>query len=332
LRETKANKILALSHYGKFLGYCDMSFVIKEKGKEKKIPFYTVGEIVLQSGNSVSVGALASAGFWGVDVCIMTASGKPVSVMVALDDYSHVETRLAQYEAFKSERRIDIARKFVSGKIEGQRLLLEKYGLGFNEIPDLEGLSSVADLNVVEGHTSYVYFRKLVGLFPSFLRVKNRKGYRAFDPLNNLLNFGYEFLRWKIFRFLVKAKLEPFLGFLHEVKRNRPSLVCDFMELYRFLIDDFLVGFSQNLRRKDFEKYFEQTRYNRKFPRVFLSHKLTNLLVEELTDFFDCKVEASTIRNRGQRQKLNTLLSQEASLFAKCLRDNSVWIPRVVIP
>ncbi|MEM2915209.1 MAG: CRISPR-associated endonuclease Cas1 [Candidatus Bathyarchaeia archaeon] len=40
---------------------------------------------------------------------------------------------------------------------------------------------------------------------------------------------------------LIKAKLEPYLGFLHSVQFAKPSLVCDFMELYRYLVDDFII-------------------------------------------------------------------------------------------
>lgn len=40
---------------------------------------------------------------------------------------------------------------------------------------------------------------------------------------------------------LMKAKLEPYLGFLHSIQHGKPSLVCDFQELYRYLIDDFLI-------------------------------------------------------------------------------------------
>ena len=33
---------------------------------------------------------------------------------------------------------------------------------------------------------------------------------------------------------------------------GKPSLVCDFMEIYRYLIDDFLIERCCKLRKKDF--------------------------------------------------------------------------------
>jgi CRISPR-associated protein Cas1 len=59
-------------------------------------------------------------------------------------------------------------------------------------------------------------------------------------------------LQWKVHRAIIKAKLEPYLGFLHSVQYGKPSLVCDLQELYRYLVDDFVVQFCQGLRKKDF--------------------------------------------------------------------------------
>jgi len=50
----------------------------------------------------------------------------------------------------------------------------------------------------------------------------------------------------------MQAKLEPYLGFLHAEKFGKPSLACDFMELYRCLVDDFLIQYAENLRKSDF--------------------------------------------------------------------------------
>ncbi|RLI34350.1 hypothetical protein DRO66_08965 [Candidatus Bathyarchaeota archaeon] len=38
---------------------------------------------------------------------------------------------------------------------------------------------------------------------------------RAHDGTNNLFKLAYEMLSWKVHRALIKAKLEPYLGFLH---------------------------------------------------------------------------------------------------------------------
>jgi CRISPR-associated protein Cas1 len=65
-----------------------------------------------------------------------------------------------------------------------------------------------------------------------------------------IFNLAYELLAWKVHRALISAKLEPYLGFLHSEQFGKPSLVCDFQELYRYLIDDYLIERCHTLRRE----------------------------------------------------------------------------------
>jgi hypothetical protein len=53
----------------------------------------------------------------------------------------------------------------------------------------------------------------LFGLFPESIRPKNRRTYKAYDGLNNVFNFGYYVLECRVHKALLKAKLEPYLGF-----------------------------------------------------------------------------------------------------------------------
>jgi CRISPR/Cas system-associated endonuclease Cas1 len=70
-------------------------------------------------------------------------------------------------------------------------------------------------------------------LFAKFLRgPPSRKAtFLAYDGMNNTFNLAYEVLKWKVHAAIVKAKLEPYLGFLHSAQFGKPSSVCDFQEL-----------------------------------------------------------------------------------------------------
>jgi CRISPR/Cas system-associated endonuclease Cas1 len=50
-----------------------------------------------------------------------------------LEDESHVETRICQYEALKNGKGTHIAKQLVLGRIEGQNLLLDKYDLSSDD-------------------------------------------------------------------------------------------------------------------------------------------------------------------------------------------------------
>ena len=136
-------------------------------------------------------------------------------------------------------------------------------------------------------------------------------------------------LSWKVHRALINAKLEPFLGFLHSIQYGKLSLVCDFQELYRHLIDDFLIKYCQNLGSKDFMVKTEDLNRNKKGKRVYLNDTQTQDLTKKLNKFFESNVEIPRIKV-GNRQTLETLIGEEALLFAKYLRDErDSWIPRI---
>lgn len=334
---TQVTKLI-LDDYGSYLGMEKGCFLVRDKlGNEEKYPLFEkeIDEVILKSGNLVSTGALASLGFWDVDVMIMTQRGRPVAILKGLDDDSHVETRLAQYEAVKSTKGIEIAKQFVISKMQGRNSLLKKYGLKSFEVPverlSFENLKQARrKLISIEGKFDELYFPQILGLIPEKIRPATRKGFKAYDGINNLFNLGYEMLSWKVHRALIKAKLEPYLGFIHSMQYGKPSLVCDFMEIYRYLIDDFVIQYCQKIARKDFTIKDEVQSRNKKGKREYLKDLKTKDFMDQLNAFFECFVDIPRIKH-GEKQTIETLINEEALLFAKFIRGEiDCWKPRIV--
>jgi CRISPR-associated protein Cas1 len=186
-------------------------------------------------------------------------------------------------------------------------------------------------LMTVEGHASDKYFNQIFGLIPELIRPEYRKTFKAFDGINNLWNLSYELLSWKVHHALIKAKLEPYLGFLHSVAEGKPSLICDFMELYRYLVDDFVIQYCRRLRKRDFIMKNEDFSSNRKGKREYLNDSLTHGLIKSLNEYFQRKVEIARIR-MGKEQEIETLINEEALLLGMYLRDEKKdWQPRIGI-
>ncbi|MCK4820032.1 CRISPR-associated endonuclease Cas1, partial [bacterium] len=138
----------------------------------------------------------------------------------------------------------------------------------------------------------------------------------------------YEVLSWKVHRAVIKAKLEPYLGFLHSVQYGKPSLVCDLQELYRHRVDYFVIQFCQSLKKKDFTTKSERVSKSRRGKREYLNDSETRRMMKDLEICFESKIEIPVIRH-GKRQRLETLISEEALLLAKYLRkENKTWYPR----
>ena len=153
--------------------------------------------------------------------------------------------------------------------------------------------------------------------------------YMAYDGLNNVFNFAYYVLECRVHKALLKAKLEPYLGFLHSIQHGKPSLVCDFQELYRYLIDDFLIERAKKFYKKDFVLVTDFMMHLKKGKKIHLKEYETDSLAEDLNAFFDRMVDIERIKV-GKRQTIDTLISEEALLFAKYLRnERKGWIPRL---
>jgi len=139
----------------------------------------------------------------------------------------------------------------------------------------------------------------------------------------------YQLLSWKVQHTLIKAKLEPYLGFLHSTAMGKPSLACDFQELYRYLTDDFVIQYCQTLGKKDFAVKSEDFSTKRKGKREYLNDLQTHDLVKHLNQYFQSKVRIPRIR-MGKEQEIETLISEEALLFAMFLRgEKQLWKPRI---
>ncbi|MEM3701091.1 MAG: hypothetical protein QXL57_09560, partial [Candidatus Bathyarchaeia archaeon] len=85
-----------------------------------------------------------------------------------------------------------------------------------------------------------------------------------------------------------------------------------------------------NLKPKDFIVKTEWYSTNRLGKRQVLSHEKTKELKEKLNRFFETKIPISRIRH-GSKQQIETLIKEEALLFAKYLRnEREQWIPRII--
>jgi len=342
----KASKSLKLilDGNGSYLGMEKGCFIVKDKdGNVKRYPLFEneIGEVVLKSGNFVSTSALASLGFWGINVVIQTRNGNPVAVLKPLDDDSHVKTRIAQYEALKNEKGLEIAKTIVKTRIESQNIVLKKYGL---ELHDLDNFKEKIEkvnfeslrkartrLLGIEGKATDHYYKQIFRLFPESVRVKKRFSWRAYDGINNTFNLAYTFLRYKVYSAILKAHLEPYLGFLHSEQWGKPSLVCDLMEIYRYLIEDLVIEFSQNLTKKDFIFKKEWFSSNRLGKRQVLNKKKTRELTAKVYELWQKKVEIPRFRH-GKSQTIETLINEEAYLLAKYLRgERKAWKPRITM-
>ncbi len=110
---------------------------------------------------------------------------------------------------------------------------------------------------------------------------------------------------------------------------GKASLVCDFEELYCYLIDDFIIEYALSVKEKDFVLKEEDYSNNRKAKRQYLNGAKNGEFLKRLNLHFKSKIEIPR-KNAGVRQEFESLMNEEALLFAKYLRgETSHWEPRI---
>ena len=104
------------------------------------------------------------------------------------------------------------------------------------------------------------------------------------------------------------------------------------MELYRCVVDGCLIDYCKTLMERDFSMKVEDFSKHKRGTREHLNDSLASDLSQRLNGFFESKVDVPRIMH-GQHQSIETLMNEEALLFAKYLRgENDTWIPRVPPP
>lgn len=330
---------IKLEGYGDFFGTRQGTLLIRDKNKkEKTFPLFEneIGSVILRTGNLASVGALATCSFWNIDVLILTSRGNPVGILKSLEDDGYVQTRVHQYQSLENGKGREIAKALIIAKSQGYNSVLSKFGLrpiGFvkddvNAIEAEDMRTFRRKLMSLESKFSKRYFDQIFKLFDEEIRPQGRKTFLAFDGLNNTFNLAYEILRWKVHISLLKAKLEPFLGFLHSTQHGKPSLVCDFMEIFRYLIDDTIISFCRDVSSKDFV-FKKERRSNRLGKRQYLNKQMEKAFTQRINGLFQSIVEIPRVRV-GKRQEVESLINEEALLLAKYLRnERKDWVPRI---
>jgi CRISPR-associated protein Cas1 len=168
--------------------------------------------------------------------------------------HANVRLRQAQYRAADDAGRcLSIARSIVAAKLTNQRVLLRRNAgeAVSEEITNAIRNAAQAALRAGnidslrghEGNGGRLYF----SAFASLLREgafrerfdqegRNRRPPR--DPVNALLSFAYSMLTREWVTACRAVGFDPFLGFYHAPRYNRPSLALDLMEPFRPLCAD----------------------------------------------------------------------------------------------
>lgn len=246
--------VLYLTTPGLYMARDHLTFQIElERVRKLSLPVHHVESIcVLGEEILLSHGAMRLALENGVAINYLSMDGHFRARVSGIPDTS-VSLRRAHFRAAdQPETVLALCRAFVSGKIQNARNsilrgaresegasaeALQRVGNDLaNLLPRLSVCPDPDSVRGIEGAAAQAYFSVLNHLLkqqaPDF-SISGRSRRPPRDAMNCLLSFLYALVRHDCLAALTTVGLDPFVGFLHAERANRPSLALDLMEEFR---------------------------------------------------------------------------------------------------
>ncbi|MCI1748569.1 MAG: CRISPR-associated endonuclease Cas1 [Acidipropionibacterium sp.] len=224
--------------------------VCRDDKEEASVPANRVGQLVTFGPVGVSAGLRQWSLNSGVPVQVLSMRGNYLGTMHPAHT-NHVSRRMAQYDAARSPRALEIAQSIVRGKILNCRALALRYGTGpeigrassrlRSAARRVTGAATRDELMGLEAGAAKDYWACFGSLLPEGTTFSSRNRRPPKDVVNSALSFGYAILQGECCGALVGAGLDPACSVLHALNDNRASLSLDLMEEFRPVLVDTVV-------------------------------------------------------------------------------------------
>ena len=235
--------------------------VVKDDAVVTQVALVQVSQAIVFGNVSITTPALQLLLREGIEVVLLSRTGRFYGRLIG-EQNGNGALRVAQLQRSQEpDFALRTARQFVTGKLHNLRVLLQRYarraastsnhweastlrhavnGVGAMLLR-VDACQTINSLSGVEGRGTAAYFRVWKELLKPPWRFERRIRRPPPDPVNVLLSFGYTLLTQNIWGAVLTAGLDPYVGFLHQLNYNRPSLPLDLMEEFRPVIVDSVV-------------------------------------------------------------------------------------------
>jgi len=210
--------------------------------------------VIATRAASITSAALQALAAHGVDVTFLGAHGHPVARVYPPTINKTAATRVAQYRAIVDGRGLRAAKSIVEAKVRNQAGVLRYAAKSRRDdyfAIEAERVEALADeirrarpdateIRELEAQAARVYWGAVSKLLPESYGFTGRDP-QGLDVFNMALNYGYGILYARCERALLLVGLDPYAGFMHAMKSGQRTLVYDFIEQFRPVVDKALI-------------------------------------------------------------------------------------------
>ena len=281
----------------------------KESGVPKRsvrVPMHQVEQVVVLGDSTVTTPALLALLEQSAEICFCDYWGN-FKGRLAPEVSKNIFVRMSQFRLHENyRRRVQLAARFVRGKLHNQRTLVLRGARGQTDSVSGEQLvgiagqigqliervdqlridadgppdprvpqadSALGELNGYEGLGAAAFFKALRRLLKQDLGFEGRHRRPPTDPVNVLLSYGYTLLMNHVMSAVQVVGFDPYVGYLHSEGYGKPALALDLMEEMRTPIVDSVVltVINKNIvRAEHFESVLGVSRLTASGRRLFL--------------------------------------------------------------
>ncbi|HPE70180.1 MAG TPA: type I-B CRISPR-associated endonuclease Cas1b [Thermotogota bacterium] len=234
-----------------FLRRKDNTLVLEGEEKKKYIPVENLLEIKVFGEMDINKRALEFLSTHQIPVHFFNRYGHFIGSFVPIQHNTNGSTILKQAEFYSdSQKRLGIARKFVSGAMENMGAVCSYYsrrgktlGITAAEVKvakhQVEKSNTISELMAMEGQFREKYYAQFDRILENEdFQMEKRTRQPPQNHLNTLISFGNSVLYSTVLTEILKTPLDPRIGFLHSTNFRRHSLNLDIAEIFKPIIVD----------------------------------------------------------------------------------------------
>lgn len=250
-------KTLYITKNGEFKRKDNTLYFIDTNGNKKFIPVEDTNDIFVLSEVNLNTKLLDFLSQKRICVHFFNYYGYYTGTFYPREHLNSGHVILKQSEYYlNKDKRLDLAKRFVSGAITQMKQVLKYYEkrkkdnlLLRNAIEDLSTIiikihdvTEIVDLMSYEGHAREKYY----ACFDEILNNKDfefekRSKRPPLNRLNALISFGNSLCYTMILSEIYKTYLDPRIGFLHSTNFRKFSLNLDIAEIFKPIMVDRLI-------------------------------------------------------------------------------------------
>lgn len=317
------------------MGKRDNQIVIKENNHE--IEYFLakkLSQIILTGKGTISIDALKLLAINNVDVVVLNWTGD-IIYRLSSPELGNSRVRREQLRAYEDERSCIICKELIKSKMENQKAILgllaksreedaiklrshkDKISGFSNSVQKLEN-SSINNIRGklfgLEGMASVEYWKGISLVIDSEWNFAGRSGRGAKDGFNALLNYGYGILKGEVWKAIHLSSMDPYAGFLHADRWNRPSLVFDLMEEFRQQVVD------RTVLKMVVRKSIKPINFKMEDNKCKISEEARKKLIAQILTRLD-----NNVKFIGQYVRLSDVIVHQARLMVKFLTKNEEY-------